>query len=404
MMKYASVTDVVRRIKEDVYKDYKLQSVAMEGNIIGLKRASNGHYYMNLRDDNCSIHAILFAGRAGRSMDNVCEGDHVVVIGAVQVYEKAGSVSFIIERLFSQGVGKLQAEYEKVKKELAAEGYFDTEHKKPLPRFPWTIGILTSKTGAVLHDIHKIAAERNPYVQIELFPIPVQGVGVETIIAQKIASAGADSHLDVLILARGGGSMEDLWCFNHPAVVQAIYHSEIPIITAIGHETDTTLADYAADVRAATPTHAAELAIPSFDEMALDIAEMTESAYHAISLCFERWQHDVIKTTAGLQPKRYDEYLILKKQQVEHLLHTTLQQFNLCYADNLKKCAELKAGLEAMNPILLVRKGYGQLEQDGHIISDIHSVSKEKPLYIQLVDGLITTDVKEVTIHGKRNR
>lgn len=215
MMKYASVTDVVRRIKEDVYKDYKLQSVAMEGNIIGLKRASNGHYYMNLRDDNCSIHAILFAGRAGRSMDSVCEGDHVVVIGAVQVYEKAGSVSFIIERLFSQGIGKLQAEYEKVKKELAAEGYFDEEHKKALPRFPWTIGILTSKTGAVLHDIHKIAAERNPYVHIELFPIPVQGVGVETIIAQKIALAGADSHLDVLILARGGGSMEDLWCFNH---------------------------------------------------------------------------------------------------------------------------------------------------------------------------------------------
>lgn len=161
-MKYASVTEVVRRIKDDLQSDYRLQSIAMEGSIIGLKRASNGHYYMNLHDETCSIRAILFRSRVGHSMDGVREGDQVVVIGAVNVYEKGGTVSFIIEKLFARGVGTLQQQYEKIKKELYEKGYFAPEHKKSIPRFPWTVGVLTSATGAVLHDIHKIAAERNP--------------------------------------------------------------------------------------------------------------------------------------------------------------------------------------------------------------------------------------------------
>ena len=246
-MKYASVTDVVRRIKDDIQKDFRLQSVAMEGNIIGLKRASNGHYYMNLHDDACSIRAILFRNRAGRMMDGIREGDHVVVIGSVNVYEKGGALSFIIERLFSQGIGSLQAEYERIKNELERDGYFDAAHKQAIPRFPWTVGVLTSRTGAVLHDIRKIAAERNPYVDIRLFPIPVQGAGAEEKIAAAVAKAGTRRDLDVLILARGGGSMEDLWAFNEEIVARAIFECRTPIISAVGHETDTTIADYAAD-------------------------------------------------------------------------------------------------------------------------------------------------------------
>ncbi|MED9919683.1 MAG: exodeoxyribonuclease VII large subunit, partial [Megasphaera sp.] len=159
-MKYASVTDVVRRIKEDIHKDYRLQSIAMEGNVIGLKQASNGHYYMNIRDEECSLRAIVFRSRVTAAVRALREGDHVVVIGAVNVYEKGGALSFIIEQLFSQGTGSLQAQYEKIKKDLEAKGYFDSSHKKELPRFPWRIGVLTSATGAVLHDIRRIAGER----------------------------------------------------------------------------------------------------------------------------------------------------------------------------------------------------------------------------------------------------
>ena len=301
-MKYASVTDVVRRIKDDIQGDYRLQSIAMEGNILGLKRASTGHYYITLHDSDCSIRAILFRSRVGRSMENVREGDHVVVIGAINVYEKGGTVSFIIERLFSQGKGDLQAEYERIKADLLAKGYFDEDHKQPLPAFPWTVGVLTSKTGAVLHDIHKIAAERNPYIPIKLFPIPVQGEGADAVIAETLAKAGKAKDIDVLILARGGGSMEDLWCFNSPAVVEAIYNVPIPIITAIGHETDTTLADYASDVRAATPTHAAELAFPDMNDMEMDIASCTNRAYELMQRHLDSWHQRVTALSSRLQP------------------------------------------------------------------------------------------------------
>ncbi|WP_270445832.1 exodeoxyribonuclease VII large subunit, partial [Anaeroglobus sp. AF13-6AC] len=277
-MNYDSVSTVVGRIKEDLEHDFRLKNVAMEGNIIGLKRASTGHWYMNIHDDKASIRAVLFRNRAGTMMSTVKEGDRVVVTGEVNVYEKGGTFSFIIERLFSQGVGNLQQQYEKNKAELYAQGYFDKDNKKELPRFPWKVGVLTSATGAVLHDIQKIRAERNEYIEVVLYPVPVQGDGAAPKLVKALEEAGKNRDLDVLILARGGGSMEDLWCFNDPAVVRAVYNTQVPIITAVGHETDTTLVDYAADVRAATPTHAAELAFPSFTDIQLQIAALTETA------------------------------------------------------------------------------------------------------------------------------
>jgi exodeoxyribonuclease VII large subunit len=402
MMRYATVTEVVRRIKDDLQKDYRLQSVAMEGNIINLKRASNGHYYMNIHDDKASLHSILFASRVGRSMDGVREGDHVVVIGSIQVYEKTGSVSLIIERLFSYGVGTLQAEYERLKRDLEQAGYFSQAHKKSMPRFPWMVGVLTSRTGAVLHDICKIAAERNPYIQIRLFPVPVQGAGADVKIAAVLAKAGANPDLDVLILARGGGSMEDLWCFNSAAVVKAIYDAAVPVITAIGHETDTTLADFVADMRAATPTHAAELAFPAYDEIAMDLAGLEELAFQSCQRRLERCGNDLANVKASLQPHRYDLFLQMKRQGTAHLLQEAQHRLNARCASEENRLLRLVAALRAGNPGELVRKGYGQLEQDGHIVSDIRDISLETPLWIQLVDGAIRTDVKEVTIYDKR--
>ena len=370
-MKYASVTEVVRRIKDDLQSDYRLQSIAMEGSIIGLKRASNGHYYMNLHDETCSIRAILFRSRVGHSMDGVREGDQVVVIGAVNVYEK---------------------------------GYFAPEHKKSIPRFPWTVGVLTSATGAVLHDIHKIAAERNPYVEIRLFPVPVQGTGAETVIARTLEKAGRDPSLDVLILARGGGSMEDLWCFNSPQVVQAIYDAQVPVITAIGHETDTTLADYAADVRAATPTHAAELAFPDFEEIQMDLAAMADQAYQSVIQRLDRLERELGRTVAALQTRRYDDFLTMKDESVSQLVRLARQHLDLKLTRETGRLQALKASLSAMNPALLVRKGYGQLEQDGHVLTDMKLLRQERPLTIQLLEGTILTEIKEVTIHGSDKR
>ena len=403
-MKYASVTDVVRRIKTDIEKDYRLQSIAMEGNIMGLKRASNGHYYMTLCDDHCSIRAILFRNRAGRSMAHVQDGDHVVVIGAVNVYEKGGTVSFIIERLFSQGIGSLQAQYEKIKRELEEQGFFSLTHKKEIPRFPWHVGVLTSRTGAVLHDIHKIAAERNPYIPIQLYPIPVQGMDAAPQIAAAIEKASKNPKLDVLILARGGGSLEDLWCFNDPQVVKAVYQSAIPIISAIGHETDTTLADYAADVRAATPTHAAELAFPSMQDIEMDLAAYRQRAYELLETHIAQCRKQIDTIQARIQPQRYAAFLSLKQGQVSQLREAAAQKINLAITRKEAVLREKQASLEAINPSALVRRGYGQLEQSGRIITQIAQIQTDEALYIQLVDGRVKTDVKEVDIYGKSNR
>lgn len=375
----------------------------MEGNIIGLKRASNGHYYMNIRDDQCSIRAIVFRSRVTAAVRAVREGDHVVVIGAVNVYEKGGALSFIIEQLFSQGTGSLQAQYERIKNELAAQGYFDSSHKKELPRFPWRVGVLTSKTGAVLHDVYKIAGERNPYADIVLHPIPVQGDGVDTTIAAAIEAMGRRKDLDVLIVGRGGGSMEDLWCFNSPAVVKAIYGAKVPVITAIGHETDTTLADYAADVRAATPTHAAEMAFFDVREAELDLAALADRAYERVMACIEDRQRLVEQAAGRLNLKRYDAFLAMKETHLSGLMQQADRQMQLQLEQKQGKLNTLTASLQALNPAALVRRGYGQLMQQGKILTDIHSVSQDSPLTIQVVDGTITTAVKEVDIYGKND-
>ena len=402
-MNYDSVSTVVGRIKEDLEHDFRLKNVAMEGNIIGLKRASTGHWYMNIHDDKASIRAVLFRNRAGTMMSPVKEGDRVVVTGEVNVYEKGGTFSFIIERLFSQGVGNLQQQYEKNKAELYAQGYFDKDNKKELPRFPWKVGVLTSATGAVLHDIQKIRAERNEYIEVILYPVPVQGDGAVPKLVKALEEAGKNRDLDVLILARGGGSMEDLWCFNDPTVVRAVYNTQVPIITAVGHETDTTLVDYAADVRAATPTHAAELAFPSFTDIQLQIAALTETAERLMDDCIERRFSQWERTTTRIRLHQYNEFVAVKKDNLNRLVESARQKTEYLLLQKQHALDKIKSRAEGMNPTAFLRKGYGQLLQDGEVIAGISAVNRKKPLEIQLVDGVIVAEVKEVIERGEKN-
>lgn len=402
-MNYDSVSTVVGRIKEDLEHDFRLKNVAMEGNIIGLKRASTGHWYMNIHDDKASIRAILFRNRTGTMMSTVKEGDRVVVTGEVNVYEKGGTFSFIIERLFSQGVGNLQQQYEKNKAELYAQGYFDKDHRKELPRFPWKVGVLTSATGAVLHDIQKIRAERNEYIEVVLYPVPVQGDGAVPKLVKALEEAGKNRDLDVLILARGGGSMEDLWCFNDPAVVRAVYNTQVPIITAVGHETDTTLVDYAADVRAATPTHAAELAFPSFTDIQLQIAALTETAGRLTDDCIERRFSQWERTTTRIRLHQYNEFVTVKKDNLNRLVESARQKTEYLLLQKQHALDKIKSRAEGMNPTAFLRKGYGQLLQDGEVIAGISAVNRKKPLEVQLVDGIIVAEVKEVIERGEKN-
>ena len=298
-------------------------------------------------------------------------------------------------------MGNLQAQYERTKAELAAKGYFAQERKKALPRFPWRVGILTSRTGAVLHDIEKIRAERNPYIQPILYAVPVQGEGAVPELVKNLTAAGNDKSLDVLILARGGGSMEDLWCFNDARVVEAVFAAQVPIITAVGHETDTTLVDYAADVRAATPTHAAELAFPRFEDMELQLSSLAETVYETMRLRIERLQHELEQVTARIQLRRYDDFLAAKAENLRHLLTASQQRLDYLFLQKESELAKTQARMEVLNPLSLLRKGYGRLEQDGKVITAAKAVKKDRSLTIEMADGTIVTDVKEVTGRGK---
>lgn len=263
---------------------------------------------------------------------------------------------------------------------------------------------MTSPTGAVLHDIKKIAAERNPYVEIRLIPIPVQGKGVETKIAAAIDKAGTDTSLDVIVLARGGGSMEDLWCFNSPEVVKAIYHASVPVITAIGHETDTTLADYAADIRAATPTHAAEIAFFDIEEVEMELADLTNQAYEALQLRLERLATQLSQTRSRLQPQRYDEQIAIKETALSQLCRQGEHLFRVKLLKEEGRLKALKGALSSLDPMTVTAKGYGQLEQDGKRILAANMVDSHTPLYIHMIDGSIITEVKEVKLHGSDKR
>ncbi len=268
----SELTAAIRGILE-----MNFDSVWLEGELSGHKVAQSKHAYFNLKDDRCQIRCVMFRGaRSGLPFEPE-DGDQVLVSGRVAVYEARGEYQIIVDSMEPRGLGALQKAFDQLKKKLDAEGLFDEQHKKPLPEFPWKIGVVTSPTGAVIRDILNVLKRRNPKVSVLLNPVKVQGEGAAQEIAQAIAEMNARSDLDLLIVGRGGGSIEDLWAFNEEIVARAIFQSRIPVISAVGHEVDVTIADFVADLRAPTPSAAAEIAVPVLDEVLNTLGELNEN-------------------------------------------------------------------------------------------------------------------------------
>lgn len=401
-MNYVSVTDIVKRIKDSVSKDYRLQNVAVAGSIVNLKKHSSGHCYMLLKDEGASLSSILFANRAAAYRTQLEEGQLVVAIGTVQVYEKTGQVSFIIDKLFLQGIGSWQLQYDKLKKELTEQGYFSTDHKQPLPRFCWTIGLITSATGAVLHDMLKIASERNPFIKTILYPVTVQGDGAaDTIVKALIKANGDAAHLDVIIIARGGGSIEDLWCFNDAKVVRAIYASKVPVVTAIGHETDTTLADYAADVRAATPTHAAEMTFFPWRELQEELWLMQGQLHDWFFTILGERQRQLQKIGLTKSGLLLQKKIAARRALITQQMRLGSQNFEMRMMQKSMRYEALRHKLVALNPLGLAHRGFGRLEQSGKPLKQARDAQLTAPLWVYLTDGKIRTTVNEVIIYDE---
>ena len=268
-MKYnaVTVTQLNQYIKDRFDEDENLNAILVKGEISNFKNHYTGHLYFTLKDEKSLIKCIMFKSYADKLAFKPKDGMQVMVFGSVSVFERDGVYQIYAKSMLEDGIGDLYEKYEQLKQKLEKQGLFNTEHKKPIPLYPKVIGVLTSQTGAVIRDIINVATRRNPNVYIRLLPVPVQGTGAAEQIAQKIKLMNEKKLADVLIVGRGGGSLEDLWPFNEEIVAQAIYESEIPIISAVGHETDFTIADFVADLRAPTPSAAAELAVPDIYDL-----------------------------------------------------------------------------------------------------------------------------------------
>ena len=441
MPDFLSVSTLTKYLKMKFERDPYLERVYLTGQVSNFRKRPN-HQYFSLKDDQAVIQATIWSGIYKKLGFELEEGMKINVVGRVQIYEPSGSYSIIIERAEPDGIGALAIQFEQLKKKLTQEGLFKAEFKQPLPQFAKKIGVLTSRSGAVIRDIITTVSRRFPGVEIVLYPTKVQGEGSAQEIVANLQRANERTDLDVLIVGRGGGSIEDLWSFNEEAVVRAIFESRIPVISSVGHETDTTLADFVADQRAATPTAAAELATPVTKMDVIQYLKTCEQRMGRASLNRITYQRERLrKLTQSVifrQPERlYDGHvqrvdllsqrlqqaMEIRQQQARQRLDHTAQRLRLAHpgrrvalsqetvadlkrrlekavrVDLDKKQAEVKRLSEALlmlDTSRIVARGYAMVEQDGRVIESIVSVKVKDRLNLQMRDGSIEVEVKDV--------
>ncbi len=399
--RYLTVTALTKYISLKFDRDRHLEDVLLEGEISNFKRNSRGHFYFKLKDENASIDATMFAMYASKVNFDLSDGMKVFVRGRVQVYQPAGTYSINVKEIKSDGVGDLFLAFEKLKKELEAEGLFDPAHKKPIPRFPKTIGVVTSPTGAAIRDIINTISRRYPMCHLILYPAIVQGDDAKFDIENQIKRANFDRLCDVLIVGRGGGSIEDLWAFNEREVAYAIYNSDIPIISAVGHEINFTIADFVADMRAATPTAGAEIATPNVEVLKETIKGYVDTLTKRTLNLIDNYKNVLMHLDKRLDNLNQINVLTHKKEVLDnyktrlnllinHILDKKYNKFNL-----------LKNSIEANNPLKIMDKGYSISSVNGKVIKKATDVKKDDIISTSLKDGNIISKVIEVKENGK---
>ena len=382
-----SVSELNKYIKEKISEDEALSNIIVKGEISNFKNHYTGHMYFTLKDENSLIKCIMFKTYAQRLNFMPKDGMKVFVLGGVSVFERDGIYQIYVKAMQEDGVGALYREYEELKKKLEQEGLFSQEHKKKIPLMPKIIGVLSSQTGAVIKDIINVSTRRNPNVYIRLLPVPVQGDGAAIKIADGIKVMNDKNLADVLIIARGGGSLEDLWPFNEEIVAHAIYNSKIPIISAVGHETDFTIADFVADLRAPTPSAAAELAVPDIYEIKQKINQaqnrlkiLLSKKLEIIKLRYEK----CINSAVFKEPLRIirDRQLILDSyiKNLEKQIQEKKQQEKTKYVKLVSK-------LDALSPLKTLTRGYSIIEKNDKIVKSIKDLDSGDKVNLKLVDG-----------------
>ena len=388
-MKYnaVTVTQLNKYLKDRFDEDENLNAILVKGEISNFKNHYTGHLYFTLKDENSLIKCIMFKSYAEKLNFKPKDGMKVMVFGTVSVFERDGVYQIYAKTMMEDGIGDLHEQFEQLKAKLEKEGLFEQSHKKIIPLYPNVIGVLTSQTGAVIRDIINVSTRRNPNVYIRLLPVPVQGPGAAEQIADKIRIMNEKKLADVLIIGRGGGSLEDLWPFNEEIVARAIYDSEIPIISAVGHETDFTIADFVADLRAPTPSAAAELAVPDIFEVKQKIINYQNRSKLALKKKIEIMKlrfEKVMKSRIFTDPMRkvMDNSIILDDYMKR--LENAMKEIK---TEKKNKYIELVTKLDSISPLKTLIRGYSLTEKDGQIIKSASQIDKGDIITIKFSDG-----------------
>ena len=382
-----SVSELNSYIKNKIADDEYLNNVLIKGEISNFKNHYTGHMYFTLKDENSLIKCIMFKSYAQKLDFMPKDGMKVFVLGGVSVFERDGIYQIYVKAMQEDGVGILYKKYEELKQRLDEEGYFDEGHKQKIPLMPKVIGVLTSQTGSVIRDIINVSTRRNPNVQIRLYPVPVQGEGAAEKIADGIRFMNENNLADVLILARGGGSLEDLWPFNEEIVAHAIYNSKLPIISAVGHETDFSISDFVADLRAPTPSAAAELAVPDIYEIKQKINvyqnRLRMSLVKKVEIMKLRYEK-CMNSRVFKEPTRNinDNYL-----RIDNYIKRLENTIKIKQKEEKTKYIELISKLDALSPLKTLTRGYSIVETDNKIIKSSTQLKTGDKIRLRFSDG-----------------
>ena len=376
--------------------------MAVRGEISNYKMYPSGHHYFTLKDENSQLKCVMFKGNAMRLRFRPDNGVKVIAMGKISVYPRDGVYQLYCTSMAMDGIGDLYAAFEQLKAKLAAQGLFDPAHKKPIPKYPGTIGIITSSAGAAIHDMLRILRKRYPLTQVRLLPVRVQGAEAPGEIAAAIRYANYYRLADLLIVGRGGGSIEDLWAFNDEQVAYAIYESHIPVISAVGHEPDVTISDFVADLRAATPSNAAELAVQDRQALEQNLDAMNAAMATALSrqLRAARQHLDVLSKSAALQSPM--GYLQQRQKSLQMLQNRLVAAENQCISRNNQRYIALTAKLDAMSPLKVLTRGYAMAQTEGgEVVRSVAQVNPGDQINVSFSDGSLLATVTDVKENGK---
>ena len=391
-----TVKQVNSYIKNMFTQDFMLNRIYVKGEVSNCKYHTSGHIYFSLKDESGTIACVMFAGQRGGLSFHMREGQQIILLGSVNVYERTGSYQLYAQEIRLDGEGTLYEKYQMLKQELEEMGMFAPEYKKAIPRYAKRIGVVTAPTGAAVRDIMNISARRNPYVQLLLYPAQVQGEGAKESIVRGIRMLET-KNVDVIIVGRGGGSIEDLWAFNDECVARAIFDCQVPVISAVGHETDVTIADYVADLRAPTPSAAAELAVWDYrqlqgylDECRLRMNRSMTGTFRINRLRLK--ELDVRLSYLHPRHKLQDQQqrLIELEEELRTLMRDRVKEARHRLAIQIEK-------LNGLSPVRKLNQGFAYVEEaDGGVVKSIRQVEKGDELTVYVTDGLIRTSVKAV--------